>query len=338
MKNKFIHILVYSLLIPLHVHGGVDISNGLLDTPSAYVLDNTVFTIGVSMTALPYGDQEFADYYGKHEAGEYRNVVDDVHTKNLAELDSYFSFGLFNRIQIGVREYDPQTFAGDVKAQVWKESARWPAISVGVLNIGAPDTVNSYGEKALTYHPDDKQNYAYYIVGSKDLENIIRLPLSVHAGVGSRRFQGEWRISKHWNGIFGALEYEILNDRVTAIAEVDGRDLNLGARITLPWGITITPYAAEFEQIWRGGKVIPVWDDSSGTGTPEYYSNEFSQPKFGVGLSFTGGPIYSRGEAERLRALRSRLKRAEERLKAARQRREALERRLEEIRAELLGD
>ncbi|UCE27710.1 MAG: hypothetical protein JSW52_02855 [Candidatus Coatesbacteria bacterium] len=338
MKSKFIHIFVYSIFMPLHAFGGVDIANGLLDTPSAYVLDNTVFAIGVSMTALPYGDQDFADFYCKHELGEYRNVVDDVHTKNLAELDSYFSFGLFDRIQLGVREYDPQTFAGDVKVQVWKESARWPAISVGVLNIGAPANVNSYGEKALTYHPDDKQNNAYYIVGSKDLENIIRLPLSVHVGVGSRRFQGEWRISKHWNGIFGALEYEILKDRLTAIAEVDGRDLNLGARITLPWGFTITPYAAEFEQIWLGGKVIPVWSDISGYGEPEFYSNEFSQPKFGVGLSFTGGPIYSRAEAERLRALRSRLKRAEERLKAARQRREALERRLEEIRAELLGD
>jgi hypothetical protein len=336
MKNRFTRILLFLSLIPLQAYGGVDISNGLLDTPSAYVLDNTVFAIGVSMTALPYGDQEFAEAFYKHDGS--RNVVDDVHTKNLAELDSYFSFGLFNRIQLGVREYDPQTFAGDVKVQVWKESARWPAISVGVLNIGAPINVNSYGEKALTYHPDDRQNYAYYIVGSKDLENIIRLPLAVHVGVGSRRFQGEWRISKHWNGIFGALEYEILRDRVTAIAEVDGRDLNLGARITLPWGFTITPYAAEFEQIWRGGDVIHVWPDSSGTGDPELYGNEFSQPKFGVGLSFTGGPIYSRAEAERLRALRSRLKRAEERLKAARQRREALERRLEEIRADLLGD
>jgi hypothetical protein len=221
---------------------------------------------------------------------------------------------------------------------VWKESARWPAISVGMLNIGAPDNVNSYGENALTYHPDDKQNYAYYIVGSKDLENIIRLPMSVHVGVGSKRFQGEWRISKHWNGIFGALEYEILKDRATAIAEVDGRDLNIGARITLPWGLTLTPYVAEFEQLWRGGPSTPVYSDSSGTEYLGLFYDEFDQPKFGIGLSFTGGPIYSRAEAERLRALRSRLKRAEERLKAARQRREALERRLEEIRADLLGD
>lgn len=336
MKNKFIHILVYSLLIPLHVYGGVDISNGLLDTPSAYVLDNTVFEIGVSITGLPYGNQEFAEGFPKHE-GKI-NEQEDVVEKNLAELDSYFAFGLFNRIQLGVREYDPQTFAGDVKVQVWKESARWPAISVGMMNIGAPDNVNSYGEKALTYHPDDRQNYAYYVVGSKDLENIIRLPLSVHTGVGSKRFQGEWRISKHWNGIFGALEYEILKDRLTAIAEVDGRDLNLGARITLPWGITLTGYAAEFEQIWRGGPSTRVYSDRSGTDFEGLFYDEFDQPKFGVGLSFTGGPIYSRGEAERLRALRSRLKRAEERLKAARQRREALERRLEEIRAELLGD
>jgi hypothetical protein len=314
----------------------VDIENGLLYTPSAYVLDNTVFALGVSSNLLPSGEQEFAEFFYKHDG--FRNVEEDVHTKNLAELDSYFAFGLFGRIQLGVREYDPQTFAGDIKVQIWKESARWPAISVGMLNIGAPENVNSYGDKALIYHPEDKQNYAYYIVGSKDLENIIRLPVSVHVGIGSRRFQGEWRFSKHWNGIFGALEYEILDKRLTAIAEADGRDLNVGARIKLPWGFTLTAYVAEFEQIWRGRKVIPVWEDRSGRGDAVFYDNEFSQPKFGVGFSFTGGPLYSRAEAERLRALRSRLKRAEERLKAARQRREALERRLEEIRAELLGD
>jgi hypothetical protein len=336
MKDFAKTIALWALFIPVAVGAGVDISSGLLDTPSAYVIDNTVFAIGVSMTALPYGDQEFAEAFVKHDGK--RNVVDDVHTKNLAEMDSYFSFGLFNRLEIGVREYDPQTFAGDVKLQIWKETARWPAISVGMLNIGAPDNVNSYGEKAVTYHPEDKQNYAYYFVGSKDLENIIRLPLSVHIGVGSKRFQGEWRYSKHWNGIFGAMEYEVLENRLTAIAEVDGRDLNIGARIALPWGLTATPYIAEFEQIWLGRETIPVWPDSSGTGEPELYDNEFSQPKFGIGFSFTGGPIYSRAEVARLQALRSRLKRAEERLKAARQRREALERRLEEIRAELLGD
>jgi hypothetical protein len=329
MKGFTKIIALWLLFIPVVVGAGVDINSGLLDTPSAYVIDNTVFKIGISSTLLPYGDQEFAEAFRKRDDDEYRNVEDDVHTKNLAEMDSYFSFGLFNRVEIGV---------SDVKVQIWKETARWPAISVGMLNIGAPANVNSYGEKAVTYHPDDKQNYAYYFVGSKDLENIIRLPLSAHIGVGSKRFQGEWRFSKHWNGIFGALEYEVLEDRLTAIAEVDGRDLNIGARIMLPWGFTATPYIAEFEQIWLGGKVIPVWPDSSGRGEPEYYGNEFSQPKFGIAFSFTGGPIYSRAEAERLRALRSRLKRAEERLKAARQRREALERRLEEIRAELLGD
>jgi hypothetical protein len=337
MKDFVKIIALCALVIPVKVCAGVDISSGLLDTPSAYVIDNTVFAIGISSTLLPYGDQEFAEAFRKIPKGEYRNVTDDVHTKNLAEMDSYFSFGLFNRLEIGVREYDPQTFAGDVKLQIWKETARWPAISVGMLNIGAPDDVNPYGEKAVIYHPEDKQNYAYYFVGSKNMENIIRLPLSVHIGVGSKRFQGEWRYSKHWNGIFGAIEYEILEKRLTAIAEVDGRDLNIGARIALPWGFTATPYVSEFEQIWLGRKTIPVWRDSSGTGEPELYDNEFSQPKFGIGFSFTGGPIYSRAEVERLQALRSRLKRAEERLKAARQRREALERRLEEIRAELLG-
>jgi hypothetical protein len=70
MKNRFISILLFLTLIPLQAYGGVDISNGLLDTPSAYVLDNTVFAIGVSMTALPYGDEEFAEAFRKRDTGD----------------------------------------------------------------------------------------------------------------------------------------------------------------------------------------------------------------------------------------------------------------------------
>jgi hypothetical protein len=299
-------------------YAGVDIQNGVLDIPSGYIMESTVFSVGVSSNLFPGGNKEYGI------PGKPTGIIVE---KDLRELDAYFTIGLFDWVEIGVREYDPRTFTACVKGRVIKETARWPAIAVGLMNITTDPNVNSYGEKATPYHIEDNQNFAYYVVASKYMKNIIRLPLTVHVGVGARRFQGEFDHSKHWSGIFGGVEYHLFDETLSIIAEADGRDLNIGARYKLPWGFTITPYVGELEQTWLGFGTTMI--------DGQRYEDEFDQAKFGIGVSFTGGPLYNKKERERLQVLRSRVTRAQERLKSARQRREMLERRLEEIRDDL---
>jgi hypothetical protein len=130
--------------------------------------------------------------------------------------------------------------------------------------------------------------------------------------------------------MFGSVAYHFMDEKISLIGEVDGRDLNLGARFKLPWGLVVTPYVSELEQAWWGAATSVAPGGAA-------YADEYDQPKGGVSVQLYVGPLYSKAETEKLRALRSRLKRAEERLKQARQRRELLEQRVEEIREELMG-
>ena len=304
-------------------YAGVDIQNGALDTPDAYVMENTQFNVGVSSYVLP--GTKMTSY------GPGGRPV----TKNLREFDSFFQFGLLGRVELGVREYDFDTYSGSVKVLVKKESSRWPAFSAGIFNLSSNHDISPYGKNAALYAPVavDRQNYAYYVVASKNLQNIIRTPLTVTLGVGSARFQGtdpSWPHSKPWQGMFGSVAYHFMDEKISLIGEVDGRDLNLGARFKLPWGLVVTPYVSELEQAWWGAATSVAPGGAT-------YADEYDQPKGGISVQLYVGPLYNKAETEKLRALRSRLKRAEERLKQARQRRELLEQRVEEIREELMG-
>lgn len=302
---------------------GVDIQNGVLDTPDAYVMESTQFNVGISSYVLPGGQLHSLSHDGSRP-------ID----KSIQELDAFFQFGLLGRVEVGVREYDPGTYAGSAKFLIKKESSRWPAFAAGIFNLNSSHDLSPYGANACWYSDDDRQNYAYYLVASKNMNNIIRVPMTVSLGVGAARFQGtdpSWPHSKPWQGMFGSVQYHFMDEKVSLLAEVDGRDLNVGARFKLPWwGIVVTPYVSELEQAWWGGSTTT-------TTTGVAYPDEYDQPKGGISIQMYVGPLYSKAETEKLRALRSRLKRAEERLKQARQRRELLEQRVEEIRQELMG-
>lgn len=318
-------------------YAGVDVQNGVLDTPNAYVMESTQFNVGVSSYAITAG--EITSYERKAQVNEQGEWSYPEIKKNLRELDAFFQIGLFGRLEAGVREYTPDRYSGNAKVLIKKESSRWPAVAAGIMNLGGGREVSPYGEKAAWYSDKDRQNNAYYLVASKNMRNIIRVPITVNVGVGAARFQGtnpDWPHSRPWQGMFGSVEYHFLDERISILGEVDGRDLNLGARFRLPWGLVVTPYVSELEQAWWGAPTTrtepsPPYPDGIS------YDDEYDSPKGGIAVQLYVGPLYRKAETERLRALRSRLKRAEERLKQARQRREILEQRVEEIREELIG-
>jgi hypothetical protein len=316
---------------------GVDVQTGVLDTPNAYVMENTQFNIGVSSHAVTAG--EITSYGRDAEMNEQGEWSYPAITKNLTELDAFFQIGLLGRLELGVREYTPEKYVGNAKVLIKKESSRWPAVAAGIMNLGGDHDISPYGENAAWYSDKDRQDNAYYVVASKNMRNIIRIPITINVGVGAARYQGmnpSWPHSKPWQGMFGSLEYHFLDERISVIGEVDGRDLNLAARFKLPWGFVVTPYVSELEEAWWGA---PTTHTKPAPGYPNgiSYDDEYDSPKGGIAVQLYVGPLYRKAETERLRALRSRLKRAEERLKQARQRREILEQRVEEIREELMG-
>ena len=280
---------------------------GLLDIPVAYTIENTQIDVGVSSYLI---------------VKQPSNV--DVPGKQFREMDTWFTVGLINRIEVGMRYYGPKTFSGYVKAKILNETSYLPAISIGMLNISPNTKVNSWGDNASNYYHN--LNYSFFIVASKDMEPVIRFPIKLHLGVGSGSFIGAWKHSFPWQGIFGGIEWNV-NKRIDIIGELDGRDFNLGVRFALPYNFTVTAGVGEIEQWWSGK---PSASDPNRPGVLVY--DEYDQPKFNFSVQYLIGPLLSGAEQERLMRLKNRIERALERLKQARDRREASEQELERLR------
>jgi len=303
MKYLKVGLIIFS--IPGITIAGMLVQGGLLDIPKAYVLENTQIQIGISSYLIvnqPASDEMYS------------------HTKNLREMDAFLMVGLLNRLEFGFRYYDPHTFGGFIKAQIWKESAAYPSISVGLSDISPKSMINSYGENACDYYHGQKNSF--FIVASKDLEPVIKFPLTGHLGIGSGRFQGVWKHSLHWQGIFGGLEWSI-KPSFHVVAEVDGRDFNAGVIWETPYHFMLSAGVSEIEQLWWGGPTGGLYD-------------EYDQPKFNVAVSYTIGPLIGGEERARLQRLKNRIERAQERLKQAKDRRESVERTIKEIEDELI--
>jgi len=298
---------VSALGMPKFALGGYLIQGGMMDIPVAYTIENTEIDLGLSSYLL---------------VSQPINI--DKPDKNLREMDAWITLGLLDRIEVGFRYYGPKTFGGYIKAKILNETSHIPCISIGMLDISPNDTINSWGENASNYY--HSLNYSFFIVASKDMDPVIRLPIKLHLGIGSGRFVGAWKHSYPWQGIFGGIELKV-NKYIDVLAELDGRDFNAGVRFTLPYKFTIVAGLGEIEQIWWGG---PRTADPNNPGQLLY--DEYDQPKFSISVQYLLGPLLSGAEQERLMRLKNRIERALERLKQARDRREASEQELERIR------
>ena len=293
---------------------GFDSEFGPLDSPNARVLRHTEFALGTSSYLFALGNpgSQFIGPNLRSQSLDY-------------EWDAWFEVGLFGYVQAGARMSDPQTFSADIKALIYKETSSIPAFAVGLMNIGGGPDIGPYGVKETPYgHP---QNNSIYLVATKTMESIVGIPLLINIGVGSGRFQGEWHISKHHEGVFSSLQW-FATDYISAVIESDSRDLNAGLIFKLPQGFTATIGIGEIEQAFWGQAISPA-----GVGT----ADEYDEPKLNVGLQFNFGPIVGGPEAERQNVLRKRISTAEIKLKMMEDRRKAIDIELEEIRRELYG-
>lgn len=131
------------------------------------------------------------------------------------------NIGLINNLEIGVSSYDP-----DGGSRLNRLNAKWSLV---------PETVVTPGLAIGVEDISDQGERSAYIVGSKALPMGFR----IHYGVGSGRYDGVFGgIEKTINPI-GVLTGDDAFPATTLIAEYDGEDVNLGARISVVPGVKI---------------------------------------------------------------------------------------------------
>ncbi|HWR56406.1 MAG TPA: YjbH domain-containing protein [Negativicutes bacterium] len=132
-----------------------------------------------------------------------------------------FNIGIMKNVEMGISSFDPE--AGSRQNRL---NAKWNVI---------PETVVTPGLAVGVEDISDRGQRSAYIVGSKALPLGVR----VHYGLGDGRYDGVFGgIEKTINPL-GVLTGDNAFPATTLIAEYDGDDFNVGARLSLVSGVKI---------------------------------------------------------------------------------------------------
>lgn len=277
MKSILILAFVASILVSVSNAGSLPFSrSGIIDIPTATVLQHTQIAIGGSITAFSY------------------ELPDSTSESDFA-VGGHFEVGLFNRAQIGVTLLGDAGISGDVRVLILSERINSPALAVGCQNITGEKNYEFFKDSNDSlYQYEEDQNFAAYIVLSKNLDYLFGVPVEVNLGYGIGRFkQGadakEDGINNPFRGLFGALSIHPTYN-ISLILEWDGRDANIGASYTLNRNVRFMAAVAELEQLSRGSSRDPM--------------DVMQNVKFSIGVEFTIGPFLNRTTLEPFEALR----------------------------------
>ena len=255
---------------------------GLLDTPRASVLHHTQVELGGSFTAYSY---EVTDSAG----------VDTTSESSFA-VAGHLTVGLLDRGELGVTYLGDGGISGNAKFLALGETITRPGIAIGVENlIGEPNYEFWADDSGQLYQYGVDQNWAAYVVVTKNFDYFTGAPFCINMGYGLGRFQqdtdgaGE-AFTSPVPGLFVAFEFH--PNMKTAIAlEWDGRDANFGGSYTVNKWLTLQGAVAEFEQFIRSGEDVNRTD-------------VMQNAKFTVGAELTIGPFMSRTHLEPTERLR----------------------------------
>lgn len=272
---------------------------GIIDTPRASVLHHTEIEVGASFTAYSY---EVTDTAG----------VDTTSESDFA-LAGYVMVGVLERGEIGLTYLGSGGISGNAKALLMRESITRPGIAIGGENlIGEPDYEFWADEDGQLYQYGEDQNWAAYVVITKNFDYFTGAPFCINLGYGLGRFQQNPDIEEQGftspvSGLFAALEFHPSMDGAIAV-EWDGRDANIGGYYAINEWVRLSGAIAEFEQFIRSE------DEANKT-------DVMQNPKFSFGVQAAFGPFFSRttlDPTERLRPDRD--EEAYRRLEEARER------------------
>jgi hypothetical protein len=274
--SLFIAVLVALPLVTFA--GGLPFSHyGLLDTPSASLLEHTEVAIGGCGTAY--------------------SLKDSSGTSNMkAGLAGYLEIGLFGRGQIGGTYLGAAGFSGTARGLILDETITRPGISLGVENIiGEKDYEFVRNSEDSLYHYPNAQNFSIYGLISKDFSYFVSFPVCLNIGFGTGRFvQSSEAMDGFENpipGLFGSIliHPSLVSD---AMLEWDGRDLNIGGVYRLNRHFTVMAAVSELEHLLaKNDKTASARDAMQNT-------------KFAIGLQINIGPFLDRTELDPYQRLR----------------------------------
>jgi hypothetical protein len=277
MKLILILVLIAGIVVSVSNAGSLPFSrSGLIDTPTATVLQHTQIAIGGSLTAFSY------------------ELADSTSESDFA-IGGHLEIGLFNRAQIGATWLGDAGISGNVRVLVFSEKINTPALAVGCQNITGEKNYEFFkNSDDSLYQYDEDQNFAAYIVMTKNLDYIFGVPVEVNLGYGIGRFKqgknaNEDGINNPVPGLFGALNIHPAHN-VSIIIEWDGRDANLGATYTMNNNVRFMAAVAELEQLSRG--------------SDRNRMDVMQNVKFSIGVEFTIGPFLNRTTLEPFEQLR----------------------------------
>lgn len=271
MKSILIFTLIASITVSVSSAGSLPFSrSGLIDIPTATIIQHTQITIGGSFTAFSY---ELADST----------------TESDFAVSGHLDIGLFDRVQIGITWLGDAGISGNIRALILHESINIPSIAIGCQNITGEKNYEFFKDaNDSLYRYDESQNFAAYVVVTKNLDYIFGVPLGLNLGYGIGRFrQAEHAdsdgISNPFPGLFGALDIHPAHN-ASIILEWDGRDANFGASYTMNKNVRFMAAMSEFEQFFRGDERDP--------------RDVMQNVKFSIGVEFAIGPFMNRTTLE----------------------------------------
>ncbi len=271
---------------------------GLLDAPTATLLRHTEVAAGLGFSAYSY---ENADSTSESDFS----------------LGGHVEFGLLDRVQLGVTYLGAGGISGQFRVLALRESITRPGIALGIENLTGEKNYDFFeGDSGLAPYPHD-QNLSGYVVITKNLDYLARVPLMLNLGWGTGRFVQELDddgIASPIPGLFFAVETHP-HPSVSVALEWDGRDLNLGGHYAINRSVHVRGAVGELEQVFRSSE--------------RDMTDPMQSPKFTIGVEAFFGPFFNRTTLEPVERLRG--ARDEEALRQLEeQRREAL-REIEEL-------
>lgn len=182
--------------------------SGLIDTPTAYIMDNGLFDVGVHIAIKDQKRQE-------------ASLKIDFGLSNFAEI------GI-----IGLKKAEKDYIIGNIKVLFAREEGVLPSLAVGVDNLGESVEDNL-----------DENDMSFYAVISKQLNLPLFHLINLNLGVGNKRYIDEESIGKYLHGAFLGINKEFIltsrDIRLKFMGELKGKGVNVGLKCLMKSGISL---------------------------------------------------------------------------------------------------
>ena len=183
---------------------GPFINPGLMSIPTAYTLPHTALQLNYSgsvFLGMRPTDPEINNYYNISLSGGLE----------------FWDIGV--ELTFAAYDVDTSAYVGAAEIRLIPETVKFPAVAVGMRNIGGDVDVSPFGTPGVpggstVYLPPWHERtwfeeFTAYVVFSKDFYPALAIPLRGHLGLGTGAFQGmytsQYTDSMTWQGVFLSL-------------------------------------------------------------------------------------------------------------------------------------